>query len=40
MGRPQTGVDVARTIVFLWSEEGHWISGQSINVDGGQVSSH
>ncbi len=40
MGRPGTGTDVASTIVFLCSDEGHWISGQSINVDGGQVSSH
>ncbi len=40
MGRPGTGADVASTIVFLCSEEAHWISGQSINIDGGQVSSH
>ena len=40
MGRPGTGTDVASTIVFLCSEEAHWISGQSINIDGGQVSSH
>ena len=40
MGRPGTGTDVASTIVFLCSDEAHWISGQSINIDGGQVSSH
>ena len=40
MGRPGTGTDVATSIVFLCSEEAHWISGQSINIDGGQVSSH
>ena len=40
MGRPGTGTDVASTIVFLCSQEAHWISGQSINIDGGQVSSH
>ena len=40
MGRPGTGTDVASTIVFLCSDQGHWISGQSINIDGGQVSSH
>ena len=40
MGRPGTGTDVATTIVFLCSDEAHWISGQSINIDGGQVSSH
>ena len=34
MGRPGTGDDVASTIVFLYSEEGHLISGQSINVVG------
>ena len=40
MGRPGTGTDVASTIVFLCSDQAHWISGQSINIDGGQVSSH
>ncbi len=40
MGRAGTGTDVANMIVFLCSEEGRWVSGQSINVDGGQVSSH
>ena len=40
MGRAGTGTDVANMIVFLSSEEGRWVSGQSINVDGGQVSSH
>jgi 3-oxoacyl-[acyl-carrier protein] reductase/meso-butanediol dehydrogenase/(S,S)-butanediol dehydrogenase/diacetyl reductase len=36
-GQPQ---DVAAVILFLCSQEGRWTSGQSINVDGGQVSSH
>ena len=40
MGRAGTGVDVANMIVYLCSEEGKWVSGQSINIDGGQVSSH
>ena len=40
MGRPGMGVDVVDTIVFLCSGEGHWISVQSINVDGGKVSAH
>lgn len=40
MGRAGTGTDVANMIVFLCSKEGRWVSGQSINVDGGQVSSH
>ena len=40
MGRPGTGTDVASAIVFLCSDQAHWISGQPINIDGGQVSSH
>ena len=40
MGRPGTGTDIANMIVYLCSEQGCWISGQSINIDGGQVSSH
>lgn len=40
MGRAGTGMDVAHMVVFLCTEEGRWVSGQSINVDGGQVSSH
>ena len=40
MGRTGTGVDVANMIVFLCSDAGHWVSGQCINIDGGQVSSH
>ena len=40
MGRTGTGDDVANMIVYLCSDEGRWISGQSINIDGGQVSSH
>ena len=42
MGRPGTGVDVADTIVFVCAEEGHWVGGQSINLDwgSGRVSSH
>ena len=39
-GRPGTGNDAASAIVYLCSDQGHWISGQSINIDGGQVSSH
>ena len=40
MGRAGTGTDIANMIVFLCSDEGRWVSGQSINIDGGQVSSH
>ena len=32
--------DVSSTIVFLCSEDGHWIGGQSIPPDCGQDSSH
>ena len=39
MGRAGTGDDVANMTVFLCSDEGQWVSGQCINVDGGQVSS-
>jgi len=35
-GRPQTPEDIANLIVFLASEEADNITGQSINVDGGQ----
>ena len=40
MGRAGQPQDVAAMILFLCSKEGRWTSGQSINVDGGQVSSH
>ena len=40
MGRPGTRAEVESTIVFLCSDEGHSVGGQSINVDGGRVSSH
>jgi len=40
MRRAGTGDDVASVIAFLCSDEGHWVSGQCINIDGGQVTSH
>lgn len=35
--RSGTGEDVARMVVYLCSDEGSWITGQQINVDGGQL---
>lgn len=33
--RAGTGADIAHTVVFLCSEQGAWITGQTIYVDGG-----
>lgn len=38
--RPSAGSDVPNMAVFLCSEQGSWIAGQSINVDGGHVVQH
>jgi meso-butanediol dehydrogenase/(S,S)-butanediol dehydrogenase/diacetyl reductase len=35
MGRPQTGADVADVVGFLCSPSSDYMTGQSINVDGG-----
>jgi NAD(P)-dependent dehydrogenase (short-subunit alcohol dehydrogenase family) len=35
MGRAGTGDDVAYLVAFLCSDQGAWISGQNIHVDGG-----
>ncbi|MEI8001387.1 MAG: SDR family oxidoreductase [Actinomycetes bacterium] len=40
LGRVGTGSDIANMVVFLASEAGSWITGQSYNVDGGQVVQH
>jgi NAD(P)-dependent dehydrogenase (short-subunit alcohol dehydrogenase family) len=40
LGRPGHGEDIANVIVFLCSDEGAWITGQSWNVDGGSVVQH
>lgn len=40
LGRAGTGRDIANMVVFLASERGSWITGQSYNVDGGQVVAH
>lgn len=37
LGRAGTGADVAHMVVFLCSDKASWITGQSINVDGGLV---
>jgi 3-oxoacyl-[acyl-carrier protein] reductase len=40
LGRAGTGVDIANMVIFLASGPGAWITGQSYNVDGGQVVTH
>jgi 3-oxoacyl-[acyl-carrier protein] reductase len=40
LGRAGTGEDIAAMTVFLCSDQGSWITGQSYNVDGGQVVAH
>jgi NAD(P)-dependent dehydrogenase (short-subunit alcohol dehydrogenase family) len=37
MRRHGTGEDIAHMVVYLCSEQGSWITGQAINVDGGQL---
>jgi len=38
--RAGTGDDIAAIVLFLLSEQGNWITGQSYNVDGGTVVQH
>jgi len=40
LGRAGAGIDIAAAVVFLCSDQGAWITGQSYNVDGGHVVSH
>jgi len=40
MGRAGKGEDIAYIVVYLCSDEGAWITGQSWNVDGGTVVQH
>ena len=40
LGRAGSGLDIAAAVVFLCSDQGAWITGQSYNVDGGHVVSH
>lgn len=40
LGRAGTGLDIAHTAVYLCSDEGSWVTGQSWNIDGGTVVQH
>jgi 3-oxoacyl-[acyl-carrier protein] reductase len=40
LGRAGKGDDIAWITVFLCSDQGAWITGQSWNVDGGTVTAH
>ena len=40
LGRAGTGRDIANMVIFLASDAGAWITGQSYNVDGGQIVAH
>jgi NAD(P)-dependent dehydrogenase (short-subunit alcohol dehydrogenase family) len=40
MGRAGTGEDIAYITVYLCSDQGAWVTGQSWNVDGGTVVQH
>jgi NAD(P)-dependent dehydrogenase (short-subunit alcohol dehydrogenase family) len=40
LGRPGTGEDIANMVIFLSSDAGAWVTGQSYNIDGGQVVAH
>jgi 3-oxoacyl-[acyl-carrier protein] reductase len=40
MGRAGTGEDIAYTVLYLCSDQGAWVTGQSWNVDGGTVVQH
>jgi 3-oxoacyl-[acyl-carrier protein] reductase len=40
LGRAGAGLDIAAAVVFLCSDQGAWITGQSYNVDGGHVVAH
>ena len=40
LGRAGTGEDIAHAVVYLSSDEGSWVTGQSWNVDGGTVVQH
>lgn len=40
LGRPGTGEDIANLTMFLCSDQGSWVNGQSWNIDGGTVVEH
>lgn len=37
LGRAGSGEDIAHQVVYLCSEEGSWVTGQSYTIDGGTV---
>ena len=40
LGRAGEGIDIASAVVYLCSDEGSWVTGQSWTVDGGTVPFH
>lgn len=40
LGRAGTGDDIAYAVLYLCSDQGAWVTGQSWNVDGGTVVQH
>ena len=40
LGRAGSGNDIANAVVFLCSDQGAWVTGQSWNVDGGTAVQH
>mgnify|MGYP006204829321 CR=1 FL=1 len=40
MRRDGKGEDIAWATAFLCSDQGSWITGQSINIDGGMAVQH
>jgi NAD(P)-dependent dehydrogenase (short-subunit alcohol dehydrogenase family) len=40
LGRAGSGEDIAWNCVYLCSDQGSWVTGQSWNVDGGHMTAH
>lgn len=40
MGRASDGTDIAHMALYLCSDQGSWVTGQAINVDGGSMTAH
>ncbi len=40
LGRMGSGEEIAWSVIYLCSEQGAWVTGQSINHDGGMVVQH
>ncbi len=38
--RPSAGEDIPNMTLYLCSDQGSWVSGQAINVDGGMMVQH